>query len=206
MKVERRLFAALAVAWALGAAVALPAQAQAVDCAECHADLTEKKFVHKALKKGCKTCHEQLDTSTKRHKSKGKFALGLTAEPPALCLDCHENELFKGKVVHGPVAAGKCMDCHDPHGSDNVGLLKKEPAALCLDCHADVKKKPHVVVGFSGGGHPLGDAKKAKTVEDPLRPGTPFYCAACHEPHRSELPRLNRFGKGMSTCQKCHNM
>lgn len=206
MKTTRPLLARLSCAWMLAWAFALPAHAQEVDCTKCHADVTEKKFVHAALEKGCKTCHAQLDASSKRHKSMGKFEHGLKAEAPALCTGCHEEKLFDGKVVHGPVASGKCLECHDPHASDNVGLLTKEPAALCLDCHADIKKKPHVIVGFSGGGHPLGDVKKDKEVQDPLRPGKPFYCAACHEPHRSELPNLGRFPKGMGTCQKCHKI
>jgi len=204
MKTNRLLPASLVLAGVLLLGSSLPGKAQEVDCAKCHAYLSESKFVHPALQAGCKACHDQIDASVAPHKSKGAFAKGLSAEAPALCTKCHENKLFQGKVVHGPVAAGKCLECHDPHASDSVGLLTKEPAALCLDCHSDVKKRPHVVVGFSGGGHPLGDAKKPETVEDPLRPGKPFYCAACHEPHRSELAMLNRFGKGMSTCQKCH--
>ena len=154
---------------------------------------------------GCKTCHDQLDATAVPHRSTGKAPKGLSAEPQALCGSCHEKSQFEGKFVHGAVAAGRCTGCHDPHSSDNVGLLVKPPVALCLDCHADVKKKPHVIVGFSGGGHPLGDATKAKQAADPLRSGKPFYCAACHEPHRSERPQLNRFDKGMGSCQKCHN-
>lgn len=153
---------------------------------------------------GCKTCHAEIDASAMPHKSKGKFAKGLSAEVPAHCGTCHEAKLFQGKVVHGPVAAGLCTGCHNPHATDNAGLLVKAPATLCLDCHVDAKKKPHAIVGFSGGGHPLGDAKKE--VADPLRGGKPFYCAACHEPHRSKLPRLTRFDKGMGSCRKCHKM
>ena len=40
----------------------------------------------------------------------------------------------------------------------------------------------------------------------PLRPGKPFYCVSCHEPHRSEQPRLNRVGQGMNSCSKCHKI
>jgi predicted CXXCH cytochrome family protein len=206
MKIERYLLASLALTCVLASAYALPARAQDVDCTQCHADLINKKVVHAAVQMGCRTCHAEIDVSVVPHKSKGKFAKGLPAEPPALCNTCHESKMFQGKLVHAPVAAGMCVACHSPHASDNVGLLTKEPTALCLDCHSDVKKRPHVVVGFSGGGHPLGDAKKPKEVTDPLRPGKPFYCAACHEPHRSDLPRLSRFAKGMSSCQGCHNI
>lgn len=206
MKTERFLLFQFACTLLLAIAFALPAQAQDVDCAKCHADLSQKKVVHAALQMGCKTCHSELDAAAVPHKSKGKAPKGLAAGVPALCNNCHEAKMFQGKLVHAPVATGMCVECHNPHSSDNVGLLSKEPAALCLDCHGDVRKKPHMIVGFSGGGHPLGDAKKPKMVEDPLRPGKPFYCAACHEPHASELPRLARFSKGMSQCQKCHKM
>lgn len=204
MGAEQRRLAQLACAWAL--AFGLPAQAQDPDCGQCHADLAAKNVVHAAVRTGCKTCHDQLDATSVPHKSKGKAPKGLSAESPALCGSCHEKRLFEGKLVHAPVAAGMCTACHDPHASNNVGLLKKDPAALCLDCHADVTKKPHLIVGFSGGGHPLGDAKKPTAATDPLRSGKPFYCVACHEPHRSDRPRLSRFDKGMQSCQACHKM
>jgi predicted CXXCH cytochrome family protein len=206
MRAEKLLMAHIVCTLIVASVFAMPASGQEVDCTQCHADLTKKKVVHAAVQMGCKTCHTDLDVSTVPHMSKGKVAKGLSAEAPALCNNCHESKLFQGKLVHAPVAAGMCTGCHNPHASDYVGLLAKEPAALCLDCHPDVKKTPHVVAGFTSGSHPLGDAKKAKEVADPLRPGKIFYCAACHEPHRSELPRLNRFTKGTSSCQKCHNI
>lgn len=204
MQAERSVLAPLVCAWLLG--FAMPAHAQNADCAQCHGDLVNKKAVHAAIPMGCKICHSQLDATGVPHRSAGNAPKGLSAAPPALCGNCHAKSLFEGKLVHAPVAAGTCSTCHDPHASDSVGLLRKDPAALCIDCHADVKKKPHLIVGFSGGGHPLGDAKKSTGVPDPLRSGKPFYCVACHEPHRSDLPRLGRFDKGMQSCQSCHKM
>lgn len=206
MRVQRRFRTVLGFAFSLAAALALPVGAQDVDCTKCHADLAKRKVVHAAMQMGCKTCHDQLDASSVPHKSTGKAPKGLSAEPAVVCARCHEAKLFQGKLVHGPVAAAPCASCHDPHSSEHAGLLVKAPAALCLDCHGDVKKKPHMIVGFSGGGHPLGDEKRDKPVVDPLRIGKPFYCVACHEPHRSERPRLMRFDKGMASCQQCHKM
>lgn len=184
------------------ALVSAPAFAQAPDCTQCHADLANKQVVHAAVQMGCPTCHADLDATQLPHKSKGKFAKGLKAEGSTLCTTCHDAKLFDGKLVHGPVAAGMCTTCHNPHASDFVGLAPKQPAEQCLECHADVRKRPHVIVGFGGGGHPLGDGKKP--VADPTREGKPFYCAACHEPHRGERARLMKFDKGMASCQKCH--
>jgi predicted CXXCH cytochrome family protein len=121
-----------------------------------------------------------------------------------MCLGCHKKELFQGKVVHAPVESGKCQVCHNPHDSANVALLKMEPAALCLDCHSEINKGPHVIAGFSRNGHPLGNEKKV--AQDPLHPGKKFYCNSCHEPHRSERPKLNRFPLGMESCMTCHKM
>jgi predicted CXXCH cytochrome family protein len=201
MMTIRSLLAALALA---AGAIALPATAADEECIKCHAPIVSHKVMHGAVAIGCAACHSELDASTTPHRSRGPAPKGLAAEPPALCMSCHESKLFEGKVVHGPVAAGLCTGCHDPHGSDNTAMLVKSGAALCLDCHPDVKKKPHVVVGFAGGGHPLGDVAKTPPVMDPLRPARAFYCAACHEPHRSALPTLLRFPRGMGMCQKCH--
>lgn len=196
----------LAYALAVSAASALSAHAQDDPCAKCHAAMTQKKVVHAAVQMGCKTCHAQIDASVVPHKPTGKSAKGLASDPPELCITCHERKLFEGKVTHGPVAAGMCLGCHNPHASDQQGLLKKEPVALCLDCHPEVRQGPHVIAGFSRSGHPLGEPFKGKEAEDPLRPGKRFYCASCHEPHRSELPKLTRFGKGMASCAKCHKI
>lgn len=186
--------------------VVIPAAAQTTDCLPCHAKVLERKFVHGAMQKGCDACHAELDTSVTPHKPRGKSATGQKAERPEACTgSCHDAKAFEGPFVHAPVAEGKCGTCHDPHASDFVGLARTRPAELCLDCHPDVRKRPHMIVGFSASGHPIGDAKKE--AADPLRAGKPFYCAACHEPHRSDRGMLKRFeGKGTATCRRCHKV
>lgn len=185
--------------------LALSAIADDAQCSKCHAPLFQRKSVHGAVPMGCRTCHVEMDAASP-HQVRGKVAKGLAGEPLALCNDCHEKRLYEGKVVHAPVAAGICLVCHDPHASDHAGLLRKPPATLCLDCHPEIAKTPHVIAGFSRSGHPLGEEGRERPAQDPLRPGKKFYCAACHEPHRSELPALNRFPKGMSSCRNCHRM
>jgi predicted CXXCH cytochrome family protein len=205
MRSEQRHPIRLVFACILAAAFAAPALADSAECAKCHAPLFEKKMVHRPARKACDSCHVAMDAASP-HQVRGKVAKGLAMEPGAQCLTCHEDELGTAKVVHAPVASGNCLSCHDPHAADHAGLLKREPAAICLTCHTDVQKKPHVIVGLSGGGHPLGDAAKSKETADPLRPGKKFSCVSCHEPHRSDLPMLTRLPKGMSSCQKCHKM
>lgn len=190
----------------LATMVATPARAQDAECAKCHAKLMTGKVVHGAVPMGCKTCHTAIDPSVVPHRSPGATGKALPADGTKSCTSCHERKLFEGKFVHAPIANGTCILCHDPHASDNLGLLRKAPVEQCLECHAEVTKGPHVVAGFSRSGHPLGEVVKGRQPEDPLRPGRPFYCASCHEPHRSDLPVLMRFSKGMGSCQKCHKM
>ncbi len=165
-------------------------------CLGCHTKLIGKKpVVHKAIDKGCTECHDPHSGKNKRM---------LKSVGVALCASCHKKEEFDGKVVHKPVAEGKCEACHQPHASDNPALLNKKATETCLECHKKIAEGPHVMSGFSRKGHPLGN--EAQTAPDPLRPGKTFYCAGCHEPHRGEFSKLVRIDPklGMGVCQKCH--
>lgn len=197
----QRLMTALACA----GLVVLAPNVRAADegCLECHAELMQKPVAHAAAQRRCTRCHEDAKAGV-AHDGKGNTPLRRLEDSPDQCLRCHEAEEFTGKFTHAPVAEGKCLGCHDPHASDNPGLLKMAPAALCLDCHPNVKKGPHVVAGFSQRGHPLGNGDTQ--AEDPLRPGNPFYCASCHEPHRAEFRSMLRWDPAQMSCQKCHPM
>ncbi|PIY29104.1 MAG: hypothetical protein CO105_05310 [Comamonadaceae bacterium CG_4_9_14_3_um_filter_60_33] len=195
--------AALATVFALLLALTASEVSAALDCLYCHRPMTMNKTVHAAVHMGCPTCHENLDVRRVPHLNKGPFPKGLRAEVPALCISCHEQALFEGNMVHAPVNTGLCLECHNPHSSNYPGLLKKKPAALCLNCHSDIENSEHLISGLSTKGHPLGNIRE--NVEDPKRPGKTFYCASCHEPHRSTLPKLSRYGLGMTSCQTCHD-
>lgn len=52
-----------------------------------------------------------------------------------LCFNCHDLALKK-RTVHGPVASGSCLVCHDPHGSGNKYLLVAKSQEFCLHCHS----------------------------------------------------------------------
>jgi predicted CXXCH cytochrome family protein len=174
-------------------------------CYGCHdqAQFT-KKTVHAALGMGCTACHNPHSSNN------AKLLLGTV---PDLCFTCHDKASFTRKNVHAPVAGGMCLACHAPHSSEHMALLLKKPYELCLDCHGDVIKKPHAVSGFSSGRHPLGEPRLTKTGEekarkDPARPGKPFYCGSCHDPHSSDSPTLFRFNakSSMGLCVNCHKM
>jgi len=169
-------------------------------CTGCHEkEKFKKKVTHAAVTMGCTGCHVPHSSAN---------AKLLTARLPTVCQTCHDKKDFAGKSTHAPVEGGMCGACHDPHASEHAALLTKPTAALCLECHDEVKKRPHVVAGFSRSGHPVGDEKRPAMVEDPLRKGKAFSCTSCHEPHRSDTPRLTRLDPKSPTgfCQKCHPM
>jgi predicted CXXCH cytochrome family protein len=66
-----------------------------------------------------------------------------------------------------------CFSCHDPHGSDNVSMLRAKGNTLCLTCHA-----PNAQTG------PLSTSIEAHTHHKPDSPGSE--CSACHMPKIEE--------------------
>lgn len=91
-------------------------------------DLVATWGLHEPLK-GCVPCHgktsEQITNDT----------FSLIKEVPELCYACHERYTTLGAWVHGPVATGECLLCHEPHTSNNKLLLKKPIPELCYLCH-----------------------------------------------------------------------
>lgn len=84
-----------------------------------------------------------------------------------LCFNCHVLNFGK-KYVHGPVAAGGCKICHDPHGSSFPYLLVSAARNFCLRCHdeKDIAKN---------------EAHKGLTNEE---------CTECHDAHSSDKEYL----------------
>ena len=62
-----------------------------------------------------------------------------------------------------------CFSCHDPHGGDNVSMLRAKGNSLCLTCHA-----PNTQTG------PLAATIEAHTHHKAGSPGSA--CSACHMP------------------------
>jgi predicted CXXCH cytochrome family protein len=82
-----------------------------------------------SLDRPCERCHreqEQQSFSGEVH---------LTAPSPQLCYECHEPPSTQAGWIHGPVAAGECVFCHEPHRSTQEHLLKKPLPAMCYQCH-----------------------------------------------------------------------
>jgi predicted CXXCH cytochrome family protein len=85
-----------------------------------------------------------------------------------LCGRCHTLGAGK-KFVHGPLNAGGCLVCHDPHSSPNPYMLVAVSGESCLRCHE--RRSLGAVAGHAEGGGA---------------------CTACHEAHMSDSPYLLR--------------
>ncbi len=125
----------------------------------------------------CLTCHSN-------HSYKGEKQIK-TATQPELCATCHRNIVNKqSRFNHMPVREGKlvCTNCHNPHGSANVKLLKVGTTIdeACTGCHSE-KRGPYLW-------------EHAPVVNA---------CVTCHDPHGSNNERL-LVAKVPFLCQRCH--
>lgn len=80
------------------------------------------------MEKRCDDCHDKTTESGFVVKSKSE-----------LCFVCH-SDFIKGSFVHGPVAVGDCLACHDPHTSTLPSLLKVRAADVCAVCHKEARQ------------------------------------------------------------------
>lgn len=98
---------------------------------------------------------------------------------------CHVGQYQDKLFVHGPVAVGGCIACHEPHTEFGPSKLRRSPPGLCLDCHAEMK--PH---GPATG----------LNFHSPFKDG----CLDCHDPHASDhefhLVMVQR-----ELCFSCHD-
>jgi len=109
--------------------------------------------------------------------------MALAADKP--CHTCHASKVT-GEVLHPPVAAKDCKDCHKSEGSNHqlqkeLYGVKKQGAALCYDCHDNLAK--------------------GKSVHAPVKEGE---CTACHVSHHSPYKRLLKVA-ATDLCFECHD-
>ncbi len=128
-------------------------------CMKCHEDIHQTvehaKTSHGALltERSCLNCHSPHASDHPRL---------LSNDIESLCFECHNKEIVlddgrrianieaiieTGTSLHGPVASGNCVACHEIHGGDNSRLLvraysgklyapfSKGQYALCFGCH-----------------------------------------------------------------------
>jgi predicted CXXCH cytochrome family protein len=127
----------------------------------------------------CLTCHDKDVKSDDGHVVKGMKAT-----------------LTQSAFLHGPIRAGSCSNCHDPHGAKHDSLLTKsfptnfytpfklEKYELCFSCHEQqlvLQKETASLTNFRDGTRNLhflhvNNDEKGRT------------CKTCHSLHGSNLP------------------
>jgi predicted CXXCH cytochrome family protein len=115
-------------------------------------------YTHEPMK-DCGNCHEDIQ-------KKGSFILPerITKQPvPELCFKCHPDDKESYASVHGPVAVGQCLICHEKHKSTIKHLLKMPEPGLCYKCHNESEI-------ISVNGHEKADLSA---------------CTTCHDAHKS---------------------
>ena len=119
-------------------------------------------YVHEP-QKDCTLCHG-------RRKQLRGFSLQvrLTAPVPKLCYGCHADYTVSAPFVHGPVAVGQCLFCHNQHKSKIEHLLKEPEPKLCYLCH-DINTVELMPAHFTN---------------------QQFACTGCHNAHASPVKAL----------------
>ncbi len=189
-------------------------------CLMCHVDkqewITTVKNKHGAMDidQGCQNCHDPHGT--------GQPKMMKAASVKDVCLKCHSQVQVRdedGKKLinmgkhlqenpdwHGPIQWGDCAMCHNPHGSNNLRMLKKpfpttfysefdEHNYICFECHDAAKIKKQYTVSdtnFRNGNVNMHfihvNKKKGRT------------CRACHDFHGTKdyphhLKKKTEFGR-----------
>jgi predicted CXXCH cytochrome family protein len=111
-----------------------------------------------------------------------------------LCLSCHQSVLEespgkKAAYTHSPVALGRCLTCHDPHGGSDRRMIADNARRVCEDCHNTTDTKV-IQAHFS---YPVAGSK----------------CVSCHDPHSHDSKaHLIRTKEHMPfkqrKCEACH--
>lgn len=158
-----------------------PVQVQNAQCAACHQGgnlLHWPGSVHAGQQLGCADCHNPME----RVSANGLLVRATINET---CQTCHQQQRAEfRKRSHMPMLEGKmsCADCHNPHGSATVPLLKADSVnAVCTACHAE-KRGPML------------------WEHAPVRES----CLNCHHPHGSNHDKL-LVSSRPQLCQQCHS-
>ena len=119
-------------------------------------------YVHEP-QKDCTNCHRKQSTGAALSSQ-----TRLLAPAPQLCYKCHDDPTVSASFVHGPVAVGQCLFCHNPHRSKVGHLLREAEPKLCYLCH---------------------DASMIELIPAHLAQQTSA-CTDCHYPHSGPTKSL----------------
>jgi predicted CXXCH cytochrome family protein len=87
--------------------------------------------------------------------------------------------------THEYFQKGKCLRCHDVHGSNFTGMIITKQGFLCHSCH---------------GTDPADKIENIKSSHSPVVNGE---CTKCHSPHKANLDSLLLAGYP-DVCLNCH--
>jgi DmsE family decaheme c-type cytochrome len=150
-------------------------------CTTCHNRSSHSAWAggkHESRNLTCTTCHSV-------HAFKSETRQLKTETVQETCVQCHRREVNKvHRSSHMPVREGKleCTTCHNPHGSQNVKMLREGNSIVeaCTSCHSE-KRGPFLWE------HAVGREN----------------CVTCHDPHGSNNDRM-LVAKVPMLCQRCH--
>jgi len=124
-------------------------------CINCHSYECEDPQLLDTSKP-CYNCHGRLKQQFEEHIKDGertcvichKLKQDLTLIKPGdsmnenPCFYCHKDKIgkFAQEFIHGPVAGGSCVICHNPHGSEFERNLRSSEIILCASCHSIVEE------------------------------------------------------------------
>ncbi len=156
----------------------------------CHDNLSKFAHIHRPLKAdGCTVCHQvKAGVKTGANGEKANHPQLIKIERKNVnktCIVCHDDKVQgKFKLIHGPIEKNSCVECHNPHGSENEKLLKQKMPELCIKCH----ESKQTVIDFGHG--PIYKSKKS--------------CLNCHASHfANHQPMLQLPLK--EACFQCHD-
>jgi len=183
-------------------------------CLGCHTEkvqwIKNSKNKHGAIDLadgGCFGCHDPHGTSRPN-----MLRVDSTKE---LCLSCHNETLKRdedGKTLlnmaehlknndkwHGPIIAGDCTSCHNPHGSNNPRMLRgkypeksttkfKEEKYLCFSCHDSEKITQKFTTTFTKF------RDKNKNLHTLHVQKSSIACGTCHDFHavKDDIPLIKQ--------------
>jgi DmsE family decaheme c-type cytochrome len=153
-------------------------------CLSCHNRNSHVNFAggkHDARSVACVTCHSV-------HEPKSEKASLKTETVTETCVQCHRQQVNKvHRSSHMPVGEKngskmECTTCHNPHGSQNVKMLREGTSIIeaCTSCHAE-KRGPFLFEHL----------------------GVRESCTTCHDAHGSNNERM-LVAKLPMLCQRCH--
>lgn len=168
--------------------VSLAFALQNADCTNCHNPHASNKkgvfnpIAHQSfVDQKCEACHDTIIANK-------PLTTKLTGR--TLCFDCHGNkkDMLSKIYVHGG-GSKACTTCHNPHASQDKGLIWKKEKWLCISCHADTDRREKASI------------EKQKGIRcTAIKEGK---CSHCHDPHAENMPHYFK-GDGVDICVSCH--